>query len=222
MKAGERATAKKAGLKHYFTGKPCLRGHVAERLVSTRNCLECKAIVDKQRDFKRLVEYQRKSRLRDPEKARQRNRQKHERHKEKRNAYSRAYSKRNREQLNAYQRRWLKNAPLSSKVGHILRCRLRSAIKNRQKAGSAISDLGCSIDEFINFISTQFRSGMNWNNWGVVWELDHIMPVALFDLSKREQFVRVCHYTNLQPLLVEEHILKTANDIRRIRELNRR
>ena len=25
----------------YFTGKPCLRGHVAERLLSSRNCVEC-------------------------------------------------------------------------------------------------------------------------------------------------------------------------------------
>lgn len=25
----------------YFTGKPCKRGHVAERFVSTRNCVEC-------------------------------------------------------------------------------------------------------------------------------------------------------------------------------------
>jgi hypothetical protein len=27
--------------KKYFTGKPCKRGHVAERLVSTRGCVEC-------------------------------------------------------------------------------------------------------------------------------------------------------------------------------------
>lgn len=25
----------------YFTGKPCKRGHVAERYVSTRTCVEC-------------------------------------------------------------------------------------------------------------------------------------------------------------------------------------
>lgn len=25
----------------YFTGKPCKRGHVAERYLSTRGCVEC-------------------------------------------------------------------------------------------------------------------------------------------------------------------------------------
>lgn len=27
--------------KRYFTGKPCMRGHIAERLVSSRACTEC-------------------------------------------------------------------------------------------------------------------------------------------------------------------------------------
>ena len=36
-----RAEAKALGLKHYFTGKPCKRGHVAERYVSGNGCVEC-------------------------------------------------------------------------------------------------------------------------------------------------------------------------------------
>ena len=28
-------------LTHYFTGKPCKRGHISERLVSGRGCMEC-------------------------------------------------------------------------------------------------------------------------------------------------------------------------------------
>lgn len=31
------------GLKRYFTGRPCYRGHIAERLISNRKCLECHA-----------------------------------------------------------------------------------------------------------------------------------------------------------------------------------
>jgi 5-methylcytosine-specific restriction endonuclease McrA len=36
-----RAEAKTAGLKRYFTGAPCKRGHVAERLVSNGGCFVC-------------------------------------------------------------------------------------------------------------------------------------------------------------------------------------
>jgi hypothetical protein len=34
-------TAFEAGLKRYFTGKPCKHGHVAERMVSNGCCVEC-------------------------------------------------------------------------------------------------------------------------------------------------------------------------------------
>jgi len=33
--------AREQGLKFYFTGKPCKRGHVSNRLVSGRSCIEC-------------------------------------------------------------------------------------------------------------------------------------------------------------------------------------
>lgn len=33
--------AKSAGLTRYFTGAPCPRGHIAERLVSVRACIAC-------------------------------------------------------------------------------------------------------------------------------------------------------------------------------------
>jgi len=33
--------AKSAGLKRYFTGIPCLSGHLTERMVSSRACCEC-------------------------------------------------------------------------------------------------------------------------------------------------------------------------------------
>jgi hypothetical protein len=36
-----RAEAKAQGLSRYFTGKPCLRGHVAERYTGTKQCVEC-------------------------------------------------------------------------------------------------------------------------------------------------------------------------------------
>ena len=44
-----RKTATAQRLKRYFTGTPCPRGHVAERLVSGRRCLECSRERDKGR-----------------------------------------------------------------------------------------------------------------------------------------------------------------------------
>lgn len=36
-----RKEAKATGLKRYFTGKPCKRGHVVEQLVSSCECVRC-------------------------------------------------------------------------------------------------------------------------------------------------------------------------------------
>lgn len=37
----DRQTAKSLGLKRYFTGEPCKKGHIAERWVSSLTCTEC-------------------------------------------------------------------------------------------------------------------------------------------------------------------------------------
>lgn len=41
MNVISRKEAKAAGLKRYFTGKPCKRGHVVERQVASERCREC-------------------------------------------------------------------------------------------------------------------------------------------------------------------------------------
>jgi len=37
----KRAECKKLGLNKYYTGEPCIRGHIAERYVSTGLCVQC-------------------------------------------------------------------------------------------------------------------------------------------------------------------------------------
>lgn len=80
-----------------------------------------------------------------------------------------------------------------------LRIRLNMAIRNEQKKGSAVSDLGCTIEELRVHLQSKFVDGMTWDNYGK-WHIDHVVPLIKFDLSDREQFLKAVHYTNLQPL----------------------
>ena len=92
-----------------------------------------------------------------------------------------------------------------------LRNRLKMAIKGNFKAGSAVSDLGCSIDYLITYFVDLFQPGMTWDNWGKYsWHIDHIRPLSSFDLTDREQFLKACHYTNLQPLWATDNLRKCA------------
>ena len=104
---------------------------------------------------------------------------------------------------------WILESSPKRRVAHYLRKRLRSAIKNGQKTGSAVQDLGCTLNEFIIHIEEQFEKEMNWNNWGNGgWHLDHIAPLASFDLTERTQFLVAAHYTNYQPLWAADNIRK--------------
>lgn len=90
-----------------------------------------------------------------------------------------------------------------------LRRRMNNALKNKQKHGSAIDDLGCSIEELMGYLESQFQPGMSWENYGQ-WHIDHIIPLSSYDLQDPTQLRKVCHFTNLQPLWAKENLEKGA------------
>ena len=108
------------------------------------------------------------------------------------------------------------------RLASILRARLYSAIRNKQKTGSAVRDLGCSLSELKQYIESKFEPGMTWKNRGAKWHLDHIVPLNAFDLSIREQFLQACHYTNLQPLWAEDNFRKHASLPKGVRAARRK
>ena len=125
-------------------------------------------------------------------------------------ARDKAYREANKEKINARTRQRRKH-DVQFRLRLNLRERLRDAIKNAQKSGSAVRDLGCTIPELKQHLESQFTEGMTWDNWAQDgWHIDHIKPLASFDLTDRKQFLEACHYTNLQPLWAEENLSKGA------------
>lgn len=98
---------------------------------------------------------------------------------------------------------------INFKLRKILRCRLLNAIKDGSKGGSAIKNLGCSLDDFKVYLETKFEPGMSWDNHGLDgWHIDHIQPLVNFDLTDPEQVKIACGYTNLQPLWAKDNLQK--------------
>jgi len=129
-----------------------------------------------------------------------------------------SYDKRRRQKPEIKQRRndWekqYKKENLNYEVACALRSRLNKAIRTRPKGGSAVRDLGCTIEELISHLEQNFQPGMTWNNRGLggggngksEWQIDHIIPLHKSDLANQEQFLKACHYTNLQPLWAEDN-----------------
>ena len=129
----------------------------------------------------------------------------------------------------AHQRKWrnshkeldierskARNRRIEHRIKTKLRSRFNDAIKNNQKVGSAVRDLGCSIAKLKIYLQLKFirnsrgkHEYMTWQNHGLYgWHIDHIKPLSSFDLSDPIQIKQACHYTNLQPLWAEDNLKK--------------
>jgi len=90
-----------------------------------------------------------------------------------------------------------------------LKRRIVYVIKRNTKADTSKNLLGCTKEEFMKYIESKFTDGMNWDNYGYYgWHIDHIRPCSSFDMSDPEQQKQCFHYTNLQPLWMQDNLLK--------------
>lgn len=138
---------------------------------------------------------------------------------EKQRAYRKLYNSKNKKKIKNDLARWRANNPdkvsayrerLDVKIKANLRSRLSRAVKKDLKGGSAVNDLGCTIDELKRYLESKFQEGMSWDNYSRNgWHIDHIKPLDLFDLTNPEEVKVACHYTNLQPLWAKDNLEKS-------------
>ena len=69
--------------------------------------------------------------------------------------------------------------------------------------------LGCTFIEAKEYLQRQFKVGMTWENYATEWEIDHIMPLAAFDLTNPAHIKQASHYTNLRPLWKADNRIKS-------------
>ena len=94
----------------------------------------------------------------------------------------------------------------------ILRSRTGKILMGKNKSFATLELLGCSAEEFKQYLERQFKEGMTWENYGRKgWHIDHIKPCASFNLLLEEEQEKCFHYTNLQPLWAEENLKKGKN-----------
>lgn len=79
------------------------------------------------------------------------------------------------------------------------------------KPGKTLALLGCTREEFKAHIESLLQPGMTLENYGL-WHVDHVKPVATFDLSDPEQVKACFHYKNLQPLWAADNMAKKSID----------
>lgn len=130
-------------------------------------------------------------------------------------ARNKAWKERNPAAANAHAAKYQRNKrarDIQHRLKGHLRSRLYKALRDAGTArnASAVQDLGCTVEQLRAYLESKFLPGMTWENRHL-WHIDHIRPLASFDLTDPEQQRQACHYTNLQPLWAEDNLRKGAS-----------
>lgn len=139
----------------------------------------------------------------------------HAENKEKRYKTIRACRLRNilkyRETRNKWRREQYKNNPVY-RISNTCRAKIHTSLKRQKanKSNRSLVLLGCSWAFFKTFLEVQFEEGMNWENYGTYWNIDHRIPVSSFDLQKPDEQAKAFHYSNCKPMVAVENFSKCA------------
>jgi hypothetical protein len=96
-------------------------------------------------------------------------------------------------------------------VGLRVRNRVWAALKKggASKTGRTEELIGCSFDFLRQHIERQFKGKMSWDNPSS-FHIDHIIPLAAFDLTDPTQLKVACNWQNMRPLSPRKNMSKGA------------
>ena len=118
------------------------------------------------------------------------------------------WKKDNPSKFAAHRRNYIRNS-LKARIAKNSRDRIRRMIGSQGKGrGRSNRLIGCDADTLCLILEAQFFPGMTWDNYGSDWHVDHIIPLAAYNLTDPEQQRQAFHYTNLQPLWAHENLAK--------------
>lgn len=94
------------------------------------------------------------------------------------------------------------------KLRRLCKDRLGVAIRKNQR--STPDFIGCPMEQLQDWLVYNYDENMNGDNHGSYWHIDHVIPVATFDLDDEVQR-RICFsWYNLSPLEAKKNISKGA------------
>lgn len=173
-----RAAAKARGLKRYFTGNPCPHGHVAERLVSTGQCVKC--------GLARTVRWHREN----PDKSRAKRRARRLRNIESEREIVRRCTRKNPQKNRDRVRQWCKDNPEKARL-------LRQAGDRRRRAreiGAKGTHTAADLDAILN--GQKGKCAYCRKNLQNDRHLDHIIALSKGGTDDRSNLQFTCASCN--------------------------
>lgn len=106
------------------------------------------------------------------------------------------------------------------KAAKIARAQLKRVLDtaNLKKTRKTFDILKYTAAEFKEDIESKFKEGMTWDNYGSDWHLDHIKPVSMFSTEDIKDPSLVNALSNLMPMYISDHKIKTIKDMIALRK----
>jgi hypothetical protein len=121
--------------------------------------------------------------------------------------YQKQYREKNKERLNEYDLK-RHHSDIRRKIRNNLSGAIRKRLNGQIKQSKSIEYVGCTWEFLIGYLESKFLNGMNWQNMGAVWHIDHKIPCRAFDFNDENQIKECFNYKNLQPLFVIDNLKK--------------
>jgi hypothetical protein len=156
-------------------------------------CEEC----SRQKKLSRCKEYK----SRNKEKVSEYNKKWKEENREIVSEYNKQYNIENRDTIQkrqTEQHRLRRQIDMTYKMSIIIRNRLGKFYTGKHV--DLLELVGISMDDFVCWIQSNFTSDMSWNNHGVFWHVDHVIPCEWFNLTEFCERKTCFHWTNMRPL----------------------
>ena len=196
--------------------KPCVKCGSTEERTEPGKCRACeKAYREAHREEKKA--YDKAYRKAHREEIAACEKAYNESHREERNAYykthreerltrNKAYHETHREEIAARMKTRRASDPLF-RLKCYIRIKTGKALRDGgySKKSSTADILGCTYEELKVHLEKQFWPDMTWEN-SSEWHVDHIIPLA--SAKTEGETLKLCHYTNLQPLWADDNLSK--------------
>lgn len=139
--------------------------------------------------------------------------------KEKIKIHRRFYNEKNKEYIKArYKLYCMANKDKLSEIAIKYRrenpgSRILNALRNRlleclRKNKSTEKYLGTSIIVVKHWLEWNWKSDMNWSNYGELWQIDHTLPIKSFNMDDNEDIMICFNWKNLMPMYKINNIKK--------------
>jgi hypothetical protein len=123
---------------------------------------------------------------------------------ESRRSYFRQYYLDHKDKLHEYQYSYRKSNPVARIRESMRNALLRSIVKMKHTE----EYIGSPILNVKLWLESNFKSDMNWSNYGTLWEIDHTLPISRFNM-KNEADITICFdWKNLFPMYESENKIK--------------